>query len=89
MTNNLRVTITKTADGDGEYIQIMSGDCISVNVVLVADVIEVKDTRSKQKKVRSGLGRRVASISLKLAVSNIYQRNPVSMQVVTHPNAHT
>lgn len=39
----LTVTITKTADGKREYIQIMSEDMLSVNVVLVADSIEVHD----------------------------------------------
>jgi len=43
----LNVTITKTADGKQEYIQIMSGDMISVNIVLVADAIKVKDHRKK------------------------------------------
>lgn len=42
---NLRVTITKTRDGFSEYIQIMSDDTISVNVVLVAESIEVDDHR--------------------------------------------
>ena len=43
----LNVTITKTSRGDQDYIQIMSDDLISVNVVLVADAIEVKDIRPK------------------------------------------
>ena len=41
----LNVTITKTADGKQDYIQIMSDDVISVNVVLVADRIKVEDHR--------------------------------------------
>ena len=41
----LNVTITKTSDGSRDYIQIMSDDMITVNVVLVADEIEVKDGR--------------------------------------------
>lgn len=52
----LRVTITKTSDGGGDYIQIMSSDMLSVNVVLVADAIEVNDMRPpkepKPKKVK-------------------------------------
>lgn len=43
----LNVTVTKTSDGSREYIQIMSDDMITVNVVLVADEIEVKDARPK------------------------------------------
>ncbi len=42
---NLSVVITKTADGLQDYIQVMSEDMISVNVVLVADKIKVEDTR--------------------------------------------
>ena len=46
----LTVTITKTADGKQDYIQIMSDDVISVNVVLVADSIKVEDHRKSRKK---------------------------------------
>ncbi|KKL67846.1 hypothetical protein LCGC14_2130940 [marine sediment metagenome] len=42
----LTVTITKTTDGKQDYIQIMSDDVISVNVVLVADSIKLRDDRS-------------------------------------------
>ena len=42
---NLKVTVTKTADGASDYIQIMSSDMVSVNVVLIADVITVDDMR--------------------------------------------
>ncbi len=45
MTEKLTITITKTADGLQEYVQIMSADMVSINVVLIADEIEVKDTR--------------------------------------------
>ena len=45
---NLKVTITKTSTGDQDYIQIMSDDMIAVNVVLVADEIEVADLRRKE-----------------------------------------
>lgn len=46
----LNVTVTKTADGKQDYIQIMSSDMISVNVVLVADRIKVEDHREPKKK---------------------------------------
>ena len=46
----LTVTVTKTADGRQDYIQIMSDDVISVNVVLVADSIKVEDHRKPKKK---------------------------------------
>lgn len=45
MINTLRVTVTKTSDGQSEYIQVMSADQISVNVVLIASKIEVLDMR--------------------------------------------
>ena len=41
----LAITITKTSDGLGEYIQIMSEDMLSVNIVLVAEKIKVEDYR--------------------------------------------
>ena len=41
----LNVTITKTSTGMADYIQIMSDDQVSVNIVLVAEKIEVKDHR--------------------------------------------
>ena len=40
---------TKTSDGERDYIQIMSADQISVNIVLVAEEIEVKDHRVEEK----------------------------------------
>ena len=41
----LTITVTKTADGQREYVQIMSGDMFTVNVVLIADTIEIQDAR--------------------------------------------
>ena len=41
----LRITVTKTSDGLREYVQIMSGDQFTVNVVLIADSIEIEDGR--------------------------------------------
>jgi hypothetical protein len=41
----LHVTISKTSDGLSDYIQLMSDDAVTVNVVLVADKIEVQDAR--------------------------------------------
>ena len=45
--DKLKVTVTKTSDGKREYIQIMSADQVSVNVVFVAEDIEVEDHREK------------------------------------------
>lgn len=50
MTPELRVTISKTRDGLGEYLQVMSADQTSVNVVLIAGKIVVEDARPKAKK---------------------------------------
>jgi hypothetical protein len=41
----LNVTITKTADGQAEYMQIFSADQFSVNIVLISPKITVRDTR--------------------------------------------
>lgn len=43
----LKVTVTKTSVGDADYIQIMSEDQVSVNVVFVAEEIEIYDARGK------------------------------------------
>jgi len=47
----LNVIISKTASGDGEYLQIMSED-MDVNVVLIAATIQVQDIRPKPEKKR-------------------------------------
>ena len=47
----LHVTITKTANGQQEYIQILSAD-MTVNVVLVAEQIELRDARPVKKPKR-------------------------------------
>ena len=44
----LTVTVTKTADGKQDYVQIMSDDMVAVNVVFVVEEIEVKDHRDKE-----------------------------------------
>ena len=41
----LNVTVSKTSDGNADYIQIMSDDLLSVNIVLVAKQIEITDRR--------------------------------------------
>ena len=46
----LNVTITKTSNGVMDYIQIMSDDTVSVNIVLVAEEIKVADHRSRGEK---------------------------------------
>ena len=45
MIGKLTITITKTADGRYDYVQIASPAAIPVNVVLVADLIGVEDHR--------------------------------------------
>lgn len=41
----IRITISKTSDGLQEYLQVLSEDTISVNIVLVADKFELTDVR--------------------------------------------
>jgi septal ring factor EnvC (AmiA/AmiB activator) len=48
--DKLCITITETANGKAEYVQIISGDQVSVNVVLIADKIEINDARSTKVK---------------------------------------
>jgi hypothetical protein len=54
----LNVTVTKTSDGARDYIQIMSDDMFTVNVVLVADLIEVRDAREPKVAPAKGKARR-------------------------------
>lgn len=49
----LNVTITKTSIGTSDYIQIMSDDTVSVNIVLIAEEIEVIDHRPRGDKTPS------------------------------------
>ena len=42
----LTITVTKAADGIHEYVQIMSEDFVTVNIVLVVDKIEIEDSRN-------------------------------------------
>jgi hypothetical protein len=49
MIGKLQVTVTKTADGRYEYIQIASPAALPVNIVLIADEIEIKDARPPRK----------------------------------------
>lgn len=41
----LTITISKTSDGLRDYVQVMSSDMVSVNVVLIADQIVLEDRR--------------------------------------------
>ena len=43
--DRLNIRITKTRDGSSNYVQIMSADMISLNIVLIADEIVVQDNR--------------------------------------------
>lgn len=43
--DKLRITVTKTADGQRDYVQVISSDQFTVNVVLIAGVIDIVDTR--------------------------------------------
>ena len=43
----LTIQVTKTSRGDQDYVQIMSDDFQSVNIVLIADHIKVQDDRAE------------------------------------------
>jgi len=47
MENQLTVTVTKTSNGLFDYVQVMSNDSVSVNIVLIAEKITVEDRREK------------------------------------------
>lgn len=50
--DKLNVTVTKTADGNRNYVQLMSADQVSINVVFVADEIVVEDHRKAAEAAR-------------------------------------
>ena len=50
---NLKLTLSKTQDGQHDYLQIVSDDQFALNVVLIAGKIEVDDRREPAKPKRS------------------------------------
>jgi hypothetical protein len=44
----LTVTVSKTADGKTDYLQVLSGDQFALNIVLIADKIEMRDARGER-----------------------------------------
>jgi hypothetical protein len=46
----LKITISKTSLGNMDYMQIMSEDMVSINIVLIAEKIEIHDARNKKEK---------------------------------------
>ena len=46
---NLQVTLSRTSDGKYDYLQVVSDDQFALNIVLIADSIDVKDTRKSDK----------------------------------------
>jgi len=46
----LKITISKTSLGNMDYMQIMSEDMVSINIVLIAEKIEIHDVRNKKEK---------------------------------------
>jgi hypothetical protein len=44
----LKITVSRTRGGDQDYLQIISDDQFSVNVVLIAERIEINDARPKR-----------------------------------------
>lgn len=41
----LTLQLAPTATGQGTYLQIMSDDMVSLNIVLVVDEVEIRDDR--------------------------------------------
>lgn len=46
----LNIVVSKARDGKHDYVQIMSEDMFSVNVVFVVDSIKIEDHREKKEK---------------------------------------
>lgn len=42
----LTVTVSKTRQGDKDYLQVLSEDQFSINIVLLADKIELQERRT-------------------------------------------
>ncbi len=42
----ITIVVTKTSDGKSDYVQIMSSDMMSINIVLVASEIRLDDARA-------------------------------------------
>lgn len=55
----LTIRVTKTSDGKSDYVQIMSADQFTANVVLIADEIEVLDSRPPAPTLRPKLRSRL------------------------------
>ncbi len=45
----LTIQVTKTADGQMDYVQILSEDQFSLNIVLIAQEIVIRDGRPPKK----------------------------------------
>ena len=49
LTDRLTITVSKTADGQHDYVQILSGDQFGLAIVLIAGAVEVRDARPPKK----------------------------------------
>ncbi len=50
MLDQLEITISRTSNGQADYVQIASPAAVPVNIVLIADRIVVNDTRVDQER---------------------------------------
>ena len=50
----LNLTIIKTTTGTMDYLQITSEDQLSINIVLIAEKIELKDYRGEETLKKKG-----------------------------------
>lgn len=41
----LTIRISRTEDGKSDYVQILSGDQFTLNIVLIANIIVIRDRR--------------------------------------------
>lgn len=52
--SGVKVTLSRTANGAEEYLQILSDDQFRLNIVLVAEEFEVRDERPKPEPEEEG-----------------------------------
>ena len=47
LRDKVTIQVSRSADGTGQYLQVMSGDMVSLNVVIVAKEFVIRDDRKK------------------------------------------
>jgi len=56
--DKITIQVSKTANGLQDYVQITTPDQVSLNIVLIADKIDIQDQRDEQHQCERRAGRR-------------------------------